>query len=722
MLIDTIIAPLAADVDPAVTEGTAQALVGLLHNMTASPSALQIVWFCLIGVLWSGYLVLEGFDFGVGMLLPFVGKKNEERRAALSTIGPLWDGNEVWLLTAGGATFAAFPEWYATLFPAAYLALFLILLGLIVRAVGFEYRGKVNSPGWRSVWDWCIILGSWIPAVLWGVAFANLVAGARAALDVNQIGPSKIVYDGNFWNLVLDHNGFLLLGGLTTAVLFMAHGSHFLSLKTDGIVRERAEKAAPFLTGVATVVAAVWVVWLGFKFAGHNHLTILVWGGIVVAALALVLSLFSSARKKFGVAFTGTTVALIAAVVIIFGALFPNVINGSAVTLKNGVVADADGKTVVDLSDPIVGYFVLTNVDDTTGIPVKEGGRAPTVSSVVDATVTLFGEGLTKPEAVEGVEAGPVTVALTDAVLGDVLAGNWPAGSAAVLGTEPTSQEQREAYGPCSMSSTKAAVDVTFARVGALLASGAVNYTDITAEPGPEAKALTAAIVGAIADKSLTETNPVAGVVSYENVVTAVQITLARNDLPTDADTVGAVVAAIQNDSWPVAGLSKNAVVGEVEKTVQAAIGQLYLSVQVVVDSLPATLNAVPTTDVVVFDTGMDLTDILIGEVKGWDSDLGLANLNPRIENANGALQALHVLGFLDGTFTPLEPFNKGDVVTGQTMMTSASSNLTLTLMTWVAVLLTPIVLAYQAWSIWTFRKRISAERIPAEAGLEPAK
>lgn len=710
MLIDALIAPLAAgDVDPAKTEGTAQALVGLLHNMTASPSGLQIVWFILIGVLWAGYLVLEGFDFGVGMLLPFVGKKNEERRAALSTIGPFWDGNEVWLLTAGGATFAAFPEWYATLFPAAYLALFLILLGLIVRAVGFEYRGKVNSAGWRRTWDWCIILGSWIPAVLWGVAFANLVAGARAAVDPAQIGPSKIVYDGNFWNLVFDHSGFLLLGGLTTAALFIAHGAHFLSLKTDGVVRERAEKLAPYVTGAATVIAAAWVLWLGFKFAGHNHLTVLVWIAIVVAALALVASVLMSLRKKFGFAFTGTTVALLAAVVIIFGALFPNVINGSGVKLKGDAI-----------NDPIVGFFVLGDVD----------GRAPALSDVVDLAYGAVAESSAQPDGVPA-EAGDVTVALTNAVLADVLAGNWPAGAAAVLGSEPTSQEQRDAYGPCTMASTKDVVDATFERVGALLADGTVSYSDISAEPGPEAKALTAAVIGAIADKSLTEDNPVGGVVSYENVVTAVQITLARNGLPTNLDTVGAVVDAIQNDSWPVAGLSKDTVVSEVEKTVQAAIGQLYISVQAVVDAVPGVLQAVADQVVAadkpgeaegrtLFGDGMDLTKIISGDA--WDNDKGLANLNPRIENANGALQALHVLGLLPGDFTPLEPFKDGAQITGQTMMTSSSSKLTLKLMTWIAGILTPLVLLYQGWSIWVFRQRISADRIPAESGLEPAK
>ncbi|HEY5518465.1 MAG TPA: cytochrome d ubiquinol oxidase subunit II, partial [Cellulomonas sp.] len=131
---------------------------------------LSTVWFLLIAVLWTGYLVLEGFDFGVGMLLPVLGKRDKDRRVMINTIGPVWDGNEVWLLTAGGATFAAFPEWYATMFSGFYLALLLILLALIVRVVAFEWRGKINDDAWRRRSDWALIIGSWVPAVLWGVA------------------------------------------------------------------------------------------------------------------------------------------------------------------------------------------------------------------------------------------------------------------------------------------------------------------------------------------------------------------------------------------------------------------------------------------------------------------------------------------------------------------------------------------------------------------------
>src|SRR5512136_1555358 len=138
---------------------------------------LNILWFILITVLYTGFFFLEGFDFGVGLLLPFLGKDDTQRRTIINTIGPHWDGNEVWLITAGGATFAAFPNWYATLFSGFYLPLFLILIGLIVRGVAFEFRGKDDHPRWHSLWDWCLFAGSAIPALLWGVAFTNFVRG-----------------------------------------------------------------------------------------------------------------------------------------------------------------------------------------------------------------------------------------------------------------------------------------------------------------------------------------------------------------------------------------------------------------------------------------------------------------------------------------------------------------------------------------------------------------
>src|SRR5690606_19665552 len=191
---------------------------------------LETIWFVLIAVLWTGYFVLEGFDFGVGILMPLVAKDEAQRRTVVQTIGPVWDGNEVWLLVAGGATFAAFPEWYATLFSGFYLPLFLILLALIVRGVALEYRNKSDS---RKGWDRAFFWGSLGPALLWGVAFANIVAGVP--LDAGH------EYTGTLLTLL---NPFALLGGLATLLLFTQHGAVFLALRTTGELRERARRIA----------------------------------------------------------------------------------------------------------------------------------------------------------------------------------------------------------------------------------------------------------------------------------------------------------------------------------------------------------------------------------------------------------------------------------------------------------------------------------------------
>src|SRR5512139_2996640 len=194
---------------------------------------LQTLWFILIAVLWIGFYFLEGFDFGVGMLLPFLGKKDVERRAIINAIGPHWDGNEVWLLTAGGATFAAFPMWYATMFSGFYLALFLLLLALIGRGVAFEFRIKDKNPRWRSLWDWLIFIGSLVPALLLGVAFGNLVRGVPIDAEMQ--------YAGGFFTLL---NWYALLAGIAAVVTFTLHGAIFLSLKLTGELKEKALVAA----------------------------------------------------------------------------------------------------------------------------------------------------------------------------------------------------------------------------------------------------------------------------------------------------------------------------------------------------------------------------------------------------------------------------------------------------------------------------------------------
>ena len=270
---------------------------------------LTTVWFLLIAVLWAGYLVLEGFDFGVGMLVPIIGRDETERRVVINTIGPVWDGNEVWLLTAGGATFAAFPEWYATLFSGFYLPLLLILLALIVRAVAFEYRGKINSPVWRARWDVGIGFGSWLPSILWGVAFANIMRGVAINADAQ--------YTGWFWALL---NPYALLGGLTTLLLFLTHGAVFLALKTDGTVRARAGALAAKLSIATLVVAGGFTVWTQLAYS-----VTWTWAAVAVAALALVGVVVTTANRREGWAFVLSALAILAAVVLIFGSLYPDV-------------------------------------------------------------------------------------------------------------------------------------------------------------------------------------------------------------------------------------------------------------------------------------------------------------------------------------------------------------------------------------------------------------
>ncbi|MEI6405495.1 MAG: cytochrome d ubiquinol oxidase subunit II [Actinomycetes bacterium] len=275
---------------------------------------LQTVWFILIAVLWIGYFVLEGFDFGVGMLLRVVGKQESERRAIITTLGPLWDGNEVWVLVAGGATFAAFPEWYATLFSGFYLPLLLILVALIVRGVAFEYRSKHAELAWRARWDWAIAIGSFLPALLWGVAFANIIRGVP--LKTSDLG--NIEYAGAFFNLL---NPYALLGGLVTLTLFLTHGAIFLSLKTDGTIRQRAHDLVGKIGLVAAVLAVVFLIWtqLAYSEKMWTWVTILGAAGCWLAALA------ADQKRREGWAFLLSAVTLALAVVSLFGVLYPNV-------------------------------------------------------------------------------------------------------------------------------------------------------------------------------------------------------------------------------------------------------------------------------------------------------------------------------------------------------------------------------------------------------------
>ena len=285
---------------------------------------LTTVWFCLIAVLWVGYFALEGFDFGVGMLLPVLGREERERRVLINTIGPGWDGNEVWVLVAGGATFAAFPEWYATLFSGFYLPLLLILVALIVRGVAFEYRAKRDDATWRARWDLAIFWGSLLPAVLWGVAFGNIVRGVPIDADLE--------YVGGFFNLL---NPYALLGGLTTLLLFLTHGAMYVALKTDGPIRREARSLATRSGLAAALVAVVFLVWTQVD-TGSVASGVL----FVLAALALLAGVAAAGSAREGWAFLGTFLTIALAVAGLFAALFPDVMptslaDGTSLTTTN---------------------------------------------------------------------------------------------------------------------------------------------------------------------------------------------------------------------------------------------------------------------------------------------------------------------------------------------------------------------------------------------------
>jgi cytochrome d ubiquinol oxidase subunit II len=279
---------------------------------------LNTLWFLLIGVLFTGFFVLEGFDYGVGILLPFLGQTDGERRRIINTIGPVWDGNEVWILTGGGAIFAAFPHWYATLFSGFYLALFLMLVALIVRGVAFEFRSKDKHSAWRALWDWAIFFGSAIPALLWGVALANLLKGTPIDASKN--------FTGGFFDLL---SPYTLLAGLATLTLFTTHGAIFLNLKSTDPIRSRAvattKKVGPVATALLLLFAAGTYAWTdAFTRGGINPgLIPLLALGALLAAGALIH------REKMGWAFTMTTLTILFTVATLFASLYPRVMVSS---------------------------------------------------------------------------------------------------------------------------------------------------------------------------------------------------------------------------------------------------------------------------------------------------------------------------------------------------------------------------------------------------------
>ncbi|MFD2670922.1 cytochrome d ubiquinol oxidase subunit II [Marinicrinis sediminis] len=279
---------------------------------------LEVVWFILITVLFVGFFFLEGFDFGVGMLMPFLGKKDIDRRIIINTIGPFWDGNEVWFITAGGAMFAAFPHWYATLFSGFYMALFLMLLALIGRGVAFEFRSKLESKRWRATWDWVIFVGSLLPPLLWGVALANLMRGVPIDESMN--------YVGSFWDLISIYS---VTAGISIVLLFILHGALFLSLKTEGELKEKAHKVA-MKAGAWTSALLLLFIVLSYVETDMFTRDGISPGAIpILAGFALLSVHFLIKSKRFGWAFVMTGITIALSTITVFMDLFPRVMISS---------------------------------------------------------------------------------------------------------------------------------------------------------------------------------------------------------------------------------------------------------------------------------------------------------------------------------------------------------------------------------------------------------
>jgi cytochrome d ubiquinol oxidase subunit II len=288
---------------------------------------LHTLWFIILTILWVGFFVLEGFDFGVGILHSFIGRTDTERRVAINTIGPWWDGNEVWLIVAGAGTFAAFPGWYATMFSALYLPLVLVLAALIVRGVAFEFRGRSEDPRWRATWTWCMTIGSLMIPLLIGVGLGDLLAG----LPIN----SSQDFTGNFFDLLTPYG---LWTGLTLVVLCMLHGATFLAMRTTDVVRERSRALSRPLSWVAMAMVIGFVIWT-LAVTGHTDIP----GPVPVLAVIAVFAAawLATSDEGEGWAFTASAVTIAAVVGSLFIELYPNVMVSSTSAAYNLTVSNA---------------------------------------------------------------------------------------------------------------------------------------------------------------------------------------------------------------------------------------------------------------------------------------------------------------------------------------------------------------------------------------------
>jgi len=279
-------------------------------------SNLNVIWFVLIFILFAGFFVLEGFDYGLGILLPIIGKTDVERRQMINSIGPVWDGNEVWMITAGGAMFASFPHVYATLFSGFYLALFLMLAALIIRGVSFEFRSKDPAPAWRKTFDYCIFFGSFIPALLWGITVGNLIQGTP--IDANKH------FVGGFFDLL---SVYTLLCGLAFILVFVYHGALYVSIKTTGAIAERA-RATALVEGVFVAIGAIALVVATYVYTDLFKSTLATVAFSLAILCFLVSWAFTRVRKP-GMGFVFSCLMIIMIVGAYFAGLFPRIMVSS---------------------------------------------------------------------------------------------------------------------------------------------------------------------------------------------------------------------------------------------------------------------------------------------------------------------------------------------------------------------------------------------------------
>jgi cytochrome d ubiquinol oxidase subunit II len=311
--------------------------------------ALETLWFVLIGVLWGGYFLLEGFDFGVGMLLPVLPRDERERSLMFEAIGPVWDGNEVWLVVAAGATFAAFPAWYATMFSGLYIALLLILVLLIVRVVSFEWREKRDGPRWRTTWLWVNTIGSFGAPFLWGLALANLIHG----VPLN----SSRAFSGDFFDLF---SAYTVVAGLAVVSVFALHGATYLRLRTVGDFCERAAAMARRLSVPAAILGIAVVAWTVVVAHDRNSrgiLPTLVPAALTAIVLILALGLVRSRRS--GWAFTATALGAVGFVATIFTGLYPRVLVSNPTFANSLTISNAaSGHYALEVITIVAAIFV----------------------------------------------------------------------------------------------------------------------------------------------------------------------------------------------------------------------------------------------------------------------------------------------------------------------------------------------------------------------------